>query len=59
LVGIRRIKRMLRIDESSLSTDFLYFSDGMEGYRRLTGRFRSIYFNNAASWKSANTKCYI
>ncbi|MNY70372.1 hypothetical protein D3C86_2084940 [compost metagenome] len=47
---------MFRIDEGSLSAYTLNLSDRMQCNRRLTGRFRSVYFDNTASWQSANAE---
>ncbi|MNN30390.1 hypothetical protein D3C81_1440360 [compost metagenome] len=56
LAGIRRVQCMLGVDEGSLSADLLNFSDRVQRYRRFTGRFRPIDFDNPSARKSSGTQ---
>ncbi|MNC32583.1 hypothetical protein D3C75_809450 [compost metagenome] len=56
LAGIQRIQSMLRIDECGLSACLLHLCDGMQCNCCFTGGFRSVYFNNPPTRKSAYAK---
>ena len=57
--GILRVDGIFGIDECTSSTCLLTFRNGMQCKGCLTGRFRSIDFDDSSFWITTNTKCCI
>ena len=54
--GIERVESMLGIDEGSGATQFLDFSDGVQGEGGFTGGFWTVDFDDAAAWETTDTE---
>ena len=59
LLGIARVKRMLRIDERGCPAQFLNLGNRMQRQRGFTRAFRTLNFEHAATRQSTDAKRYI
>ena len=56
LLGIARVKRVLRVDERRLAARLLRLGDDVQGDRGLTGGFRPVNLNDAAARHAADAE---
>ena len=59
LTSINRIKSVFCVDEGCNAAKLLSFCNSMQSKRCLTGRFRSINFNDTSARETAYAKCHV
>ncbi len=59
LAGVDRVEGMFRIDEGCDSAEFLGFGDGVQGKRRLAGRFGTVDFDDAAAGEASHAESHV